>query len=63
MIIKAPIIERSQQIAAVAFVGNTDFVTSGNDAEYKIQAIIDLYNKYYTAIGGYIEHSKIVFYA
>ena len=63
MLLRVPITEIIQQKVAVVFIENTNFETSSNDAEQKMQTIIDIYNKYYTVIGGYIKHTKIVFYA
>ena len=62
IIMKGSISKEAESETVVAFVDDTDFATSGDNAEYKMQAIINLYNKYYIATGGYIEHSKTVFY-
>jgi hypothetical protein len=62
IILVIPITKTSQQKAAVTFVDNTNFTTSGLDAQNKMQKIIDTCNNYYTATGSYIEHNKTVFY-
>ena len=37
---------------------DTDFNMTGQDYQTKMQKILDIYHKYYIAIGGFIEDKK-----
>ena len=63
MIIEALILNKKEKELAVAFVDNTDFVTSGEECQNKMQSILDQYSAMYAATGGYIEDSKTYFYS
>ena len=49
-------------ITAVLFVDDADMITEGRDAERKMQRILEIYNKLYTATGGHIENKKCKYF-
>ena len=51
------------QIVAVAFVDDIDLIIDREDAEYKMQLMLIIYNDLYLATGGYIEDEKCKFFA
>ena len=63
MIIEALITRIKKKKVAVAFIDNTDFITNKEIAQQKMQQILDTYNEFYTATGGFIEYKKTKFYS
>ena len=52
-----------EQYVVVSFVDDNDLATDGENAEVKMQEIIDLYEILHAATGGKIEESKIKYFA
>ena len=56
--IKSKITEKNIQELVIAFMDDIDFNTAGEDYQTKMRKILDIYYKYYTAIGDFIEDKK-----
>jgi len=63
IIFQSPVKEVQEQSVSVSFVDDTDFIAEGHQYQQKMQQIINIYQKYYTATGGKIEGSKTKFFA
>ena len=63
MIIQSPITNKQIQVLAVGFIDDIDFNSDSENMQQKIQSILDIYARLYESTGGYIEHSKTLFYS
>ena len=63
MKLKSKITLLEEFITAVLFVDDADMITEGKEAEEKMQRILEIYNRLYTATGGYIENKKCKYFA
>ena len=61
-VIRAPIINKSIQRAAIAFVDDTNFYINGRNYRNKIQRMLDIYIALYEATGGAIQQDKSYMY-
>ena len=62
MIFKSTVSKESKQCVSVLFVDDTDLITEGENAESKMQEIINIYKSLHAATGGKIEGEKTKFY-
>ena len=62
MIIKASISKVTYQEVLVAFVDDVNFNTKGEDAQRKMQKILQIYTSLYKATNRYIEFDKIKYF-
>ena len=53
--IKSIILGLIEHSVSVSFVDDTDLFSNGDEVKEKMQSILNIYNKYYKAIGGEIE--------
>jgi len=51
------------QCIAMAFVDDTDLMTEVSNAFQLMQQILDMYNRLYGAIGGYVQEDKTTYFA
>ena len=63
MRLKSNITLLEEFITAVLFVNDADMITEGEKAEEKMQMILKIYNRLYTATGGHIENKKYKYFA
>ena len=57
--IKSVISNEQQQYVSISFVNNMNLFTDSSNTKLKIQQIINICDKLYGAIGGYVEGSKM----
>ena len=55
LIVKLLITNTCKQWSAIAFVDNTSFFGKGSNVNEKVQQILNIYTRYYEAIGGLVE--------
>ena len=61
--IQALITNEQTQALVVGFVNDIDFNSDSENAQQKMQSILDIYARLYEATGRYIEYSKMTFYS
>ena len=60
MQLKSVIMKNEEELTAVIFVDNADMISEGNNTMEKMQKILEIYNRLYSAIGGIIEDKKFI---
>ena len=50
-------------ITVVLFVDDADMIAEGDEAEEEMQLMLEIYNRLYSATGGYIENKKCKYFA
>jgi len=63
MKLKSHITSIKELITAVLFVDDTDMIEEGDEAEENMQEMLKIYNRLYSATGGYIENKKCKYFA
>ena len=63
MRLESVITKRDEVITSVMFVDDADMVSEGENAEANMQRILEIYNKLYSATGGYIEDKKCKYFS
>ena len=62
MKLKSHITSIKELIIAVLFVDDADMIEEGDEAEENMQEMLEIYNRLYSATGGYIENKKCKYF-